>query len=1690
MVHLNPPFKRWFVASLCLFCTVACSLANCVWASDIQEKPFHVRFEALKTRAGMTLGYVDAILQDSQGYIWLGGENGLARYDGYEFTWFRNQQGTPHSLSDNTVWALAEDSHGDVWVATEGGVNRYNHELDTFTRFQHNENNTNSLAHDTVHALIVTRAGLVVIGTFGGGISILNPSTGSFEHLQHQDGNLHSLSGNAIWSLFEDDSGGLWIGTEGAGVTYYHPQSRLFRHYQIDQQDDYRIGHNTVRAITQDKRGNVWLGTDSGVVKLGPNGKVVQRWGGTSASRKKQGQKNNGDLGEHIVWDIYEGSRGDIWIATDGGGLYLIHHRSGLIEQFLHEGKDPFSISSNVVRQVMEDAAGDIWTANFPSGANVFHRAAERVAHYRHEPGNLQGLNHSSVLSFLEGEDGDLWVGTDGGGVNRISAIGKFEYISQKTKSSGLNSNAILSLAKDQRGNIWLGTWGGGVTRYNPKTKSYKHYPALPDQASALSHPNVWAILVDSDGDIWFGTEGGGLNRYSYSSDKFDRMLYGQVDEHHVAGNIVWSLYEDNAGFIWIGSNAGLSRLDKARGTYKHYQRESGNPTSLSNNTVLSIFQDSKDRLWVGTRAGLNRLEDNGIGFGVIRVEDGLANDAITSILQDDTGMLWLGSNDGVIRLDPDLLSIRNYNQTSWAKGKFNYGSALKLKSGELVIGGVNGFIRFLPEDIKDNEYIPPVVLTDFQIFNKSAVIGARNSPLKKSIASTQHVTLNYKQSVFSFEFCGLNFYGSDNNHYAYKLEGFDRDWNHVGSERKATYTNLEPGEYQFYVKASNNEDLWNEQGASVRVTIAPPPWRTWWAYLIYILIIALIVWSYVRAQQRKIIQERLVSKKLRQLDRLKDDFLANTSHELRTPLNGIIGLSESMIEGAAGDVSELVKYNLSMIVSSGKRLADLVNDILDFSLLKRDQVQVEPKLLHLRDVVDTVVVMSRPLAGKKELDISNAVDKELPTVMADENRLQQILYNILGNAIKYTDSGSVTVSAEWTENAVWVHVKDSGVGIAQDKLETIFESFEQVESHEDRKLGGTGLGLAVTKRLVELHGGEIKATSKLTEGSEFSFSLPYSEQPVTSDSDKKEELSRLFYTSDYDWSAAEKSLTDDSALARKRKSEELELKDNDRFKILIVDDEPVNQQVLMNQLSRQNYRLVSVSSGREALLEVKNNGPFDLILLDVMMPRMSGYEVCSRIRKNHAANDLPVIFLTAKNLISDLVDGFDVGANDFLTKPIAAGELVPRVRTHLQLLDIHRHFEDKVRQRTETIENSNKVLETLDAIVATINQEVIFDRLLDVLLREAIQFFPVADRAVYWSFDAQKNVFEASASQGLSPSGVDNISIHKDTFLTRYCVEGKRLSNDVYLLTPSLTTSEAEALAVIPSARSVLALAIRFDDSIVGFLCLASISSVHAFDAFNIKIINRFFIHIKSALLKARLMETLKNQNERLEDRNLTDPLTSLRNQRYLLKYLESDIALTLRSHRRLAQNNTVAENSDLLFFLLDIDYFKEFNNQYGDASGDRVLTQMKAVMETVFRESDFLVRWGGEKFLMVARFCNRQAGPEMAERLREAVAQHRFVLDNNTHVSITCSLGFASFPYIPRDPLAFGWTQVVDIMDMCLGSAKKSQRDCWVGLEAKAEHGDQLSFQEIAARPQQLIDDGRLCLHTSIAADKPIKW
>lgn len=1070
----------WKVFRLCILGW--CTLGLPAWAGtapSVPAVPVNLSFRHILPDQLESIGYITGITQDRAGFLWFGGANGLAKYDGYSLTFYKHQEGQPGTLSNSYVNHLRVTRDGELWVATQGGLNLYNADTDSFTVYRHESNSTYGLSVDDVRFILEDSQRRIWLGTRGGFHQFF-PDTKTFTRYFYEP--YPQQGGDSIvWALAEDRDGRIWIGNHTGGLTRFNPTDNSFHHYRHQPDRPTSISHDDVRALFVDSRNDLWVGTYAGGLnRLSAGGEEFERFPFDT--------RNKSD----IIWSILEDRRGQIWVG-DGGAVNLLNSTTGAWQRFSYIESDPDSPGNHVVNALFEDRAGDIWLGFFPSGIDRVDFQASVFRNFLHNPNDTNSVPDGGILATYEDDRENLWIGAGFGLSYYDRQTQKFtRFRHDPANPQGLLGDTILSLTGDISGDLWIGVWGAGLHRYNPVTGKFRVYAPQTDDPHSLFGREPWALMTDRAGVLWIATELG-VNRYNRETDDFTHFVPHPTQMDGDTTLYTRTLLEDSHGNFWVGSIRGLYLLDRTTGEFDRLRHRPG-ANSLSADFVKAIYEDRRGALWIGTHGGgLNRLEMPSRRFTMFGLAQGLPDEVVTGMVEDKQGKLWVSTHKGLARLDTASGTFRSYDKRHGLPGNlFNRNTATRTARGELVFGSSKGLTLFNPDELWDNEYVPPVVITDFQIFNKPVVISP-HSPLPKAAGRVDTIYLDYDQSVFSFAFAALNYRSPEENQYAYRLEGFDKIWHMVGNKRSATYTNLDPGTYYFHVRGSNNEGRWNQEGTKVRVVVRPSAWRSWWAYVIYLCAAVGLVFFILRFQLKKqaFERERMLNHRLQELDRLKDEFLANTSHELRTPLNGIIGLSESLLDGAAGSVPDPMRKHLEMIAYSGKRLANLVNDILDFSKLKNHTLQLNKRPVSVHSAVQILLKITGPLVATKPIALINAVPETLPAVSADEARLQQILYNLVGNAVKFTDRGSITVSAKQDADAVVIDVVDTGIGIPADQIEKIFESFEQVDGAHSRQHGGTGLGLAITRRLVELHGGSISASSTYGVGSRFRVRLP-----------------------------------------------------------------------------------------------------------------------------------------------------------------------------------------------------------------------------------------------------------------------------------------------------------------------------------------------------------------------------------------------------------------------------------------------------------------------------------------------------------------------------------------------------------------------------------------------------------------------
>ncbi len=813
----------------------------------------YIRFDRLSVEDGLPHTSVYDILQDRQGFMWFATDDGVARYDGYTFDTFKPIPGNPQSISPGGAYTVYEDRSGNIWISIRnGGINKYDPLTGMFTRYQHDPNNPNSLSHNisAYDSIYEDSAGIFWFGTLNG-LNRFDPVTQTFKRFYHDANNPNTLAKGNIRTIQPDpaDDKILWIGTDG-GLNRFDRISERFVRYQHDENNSDSISHDTVWNIygeVSEKKTVLWLCTAGGLDKFDTaSGKFIHF----------RHDPNNADsLSQNNVYSIIPAQDGTLWVGTHGGGLNRFDPVRKTFVSY-QTSKNPQSISSNIIHPLYYDRSGTLWIGTWGGGVSRIDPLNQKTRMYDEN----SGLSHSAVLSIYEDHSGIIWIGTWSGGLNRFDhKTGTFEHFRHDPKNpDSLGNDVVGCLYEDYQGVLWVGTWGGGLNRFDRKTKRFTRYVNQPENPESLSDNAVRGICEDDAGNLWIGTTSGGVNRFDRTSTKFARYLYDADNTGSISTNNIWAAFKDSSGILWFTSTAGLNRFDPVKDRFIQYHYDKHDPFSISNDGVINVFEDSQKRLWMTTGFGLNQFDKSTGRFIRYFAEHGLPDNRIESISQDNDGDLWLGTGKGLCRFNPETKKITTYGLGDGMQGNlFFYPAAMKSRTGELWFGGSKGLNVIDPKKMTDNSRKPAVVLTDFQIDGKSVQV-RDNSVLKQSISFVREIILTPAISKFGFEFSALNYTVSIKNRYAYKMDGFDHDWTYTASDKRfAHYTNLDPGLYTFRVKGSNNDGVWNEEGASVKIIILPPWWKTWWfttlaAALVIICIISAFRWRMKIVQQAK----------------------------------------------------------------------------------------------------------------------------------------------------------------------------------------------------------------------------------------------------------------------------------------------------------------------------------------------------------------------------------------------------------------------------------------------------------------------------------------------------------------------------------------------------------------------------------------------------------------------------------------------------------------------------------------------------------------------------------------------------------------------------------------------------------------------------------------------------------------------
>ncbi|MFH1844326.1 MAG: response regulator [bacterium] len=973
---------------------------------------------------------------------------------------------------------------------------------------------------------------------------------------------------------------------------------------------------------------------------------------------------NGPDVPEGIihgnVTSMLEDRFGVLWIGIDNDGLYTLDKPRERFRRFAHEPFNTASLADNRVISLYEDRAGVLWAGTYSRGVDRYDRYNAKFTP-RHSRPDLAGDISDYVRGFLVDHEGMLWIATDGSGVirhdRRTGTVTHFQHEPNNPRS--LSNNRAFSLYEDRAGTLWVGASGGTLNAFNRADDTFARHVVDIAPETSLSPNNTRAMIEDRSGTFWVGVDGSGLFSFDPLTGTSTQYPLGNDDTEDHGINRVNSLVEDQSGNLWIGTfGSGVHKLNRETGTVVGYGHIQGDLNSLSNNQVMTIFEDHAGMIWIGSNGGgLDKLDPVTEIFVHYREDRGLPNNAIYAIVADEMGHFWLSHNKGLSRFDPLNETFRNYDVGDGLQSnEFNGGAYYRSPEGEMFFGGINGYNSFHPADILDNLEIPPVVITDLQLFNHSVPISDPSDGdaiLTKSITETRELTLHHEDRVVSFEYAALLFGSAEKNEYAYMLEGLEDQWSYVGTRRFATYTHIPPGHYTFRVKASNGDGVWNEEGVALGIRIVPPFWKTAWFLILAVLSALVAVWGIhqyrtrlirfrakdleqkVRERtmeleceiaERKEIEKQLASahRTAVQATKSKSEFLATMSHEIRTPMNGVLGMAQFLLN--SNDLSAVHRELATTIYSSGEALLTIINDILDFSKIEAGKLDIEPIPFDLQAVSSEVVDLLAPKAREKDLELVLRYAPGTPRqLIGDAGRLRQIILNLAGNAIKFTSTGYVLIDIEGrdvndSDSLIKVSVQDTGIGMNEEALAKLFQPFSQADSSTTRKYGGTGLGLAISRQLVELMAGEIQVASSPGEGSTFWFFLRLPRAPH-----------------------------DDTV--------SIPAVNTSGIRVLVVDDLAIRQRVLNEQLTHLGMIPWAVTSGADALRELRKaavaGNPIPIAVIECSLPDMNGKELGQAIKADDSLPDTVTILMTPTDHLQNEALLQDAGFSGYLAKPI-----------------------------------------------------------------------------------------------------------------------------------------------------------------------------------------------------------------------------------------------------------------------------------------------------------------------------------------------------------------------------------------------------------------------------------------------------
>lgn len=1211
------------------------------------------------------------VIQDKDGFIWVATPNGLYKYDGLNFKVFRHEANNPNSLVSNSVFELELDADGNILIGTREGLSRYNRETETFETYP------KILKSKRISAIYPEANGDLWVGTLHSGLYQFKKSDSLGEHpihYEHIPNKKSSIDSDKIHSIVKDNGGNLWVGTvRGLNKMSSQNSSKDFIHFDTISE--------SIKLVFLDKNGTLWASlVGQNLLKIDAPEKFNKE---TQNNFKKYDfniQVSDRDEYGGII-TIYEGANDYLWLGIHGYGLYLFNKQNGEYTSYIPDNKNAKSISSTNIESIFIDNTNVLWVGTEEGGLNKCNLDHKDILFLNQSQFTKQSLSNSSINAITKASKNTFWVGTQNG-LNRLTLKNNYnkedityeQFFTNKnlTKTNPLVKQPVWSVLKDTNNEFWLGTSDGiAFMQSDPITKK------VTIKKTDLNILEVYATLKDKNGNLWFGSFLKGLVRWKKKkkNGKFDfseAKYYSpnSKNKYSISGKEISCIFEDSKGNIWIGTLRGGLNLfipgkKGKRDQFISYQHEENNPNSISNNSIFSIHEDKEGNLWIGTfGGGLNKMtfsksDSNDPIFKNYTEKDGLANNAIYGILDDEKGNLWISTDNGISQFNPKTETFQNLNKGDGLQSNnFRINAHLKNNDGYLFFGGIKGLNIFHPDKLKENKTPPKIKLTGFKIKNDKINPGEKyngRTILKKSISNLKKtLSLKHTENTLTFEFAALHFALPEKNIFKYKLIGFDKDWQNSKKLPFAHYTNLSPGHYIFQVKAANNDGVWNETPAEVKIKIHPPFWLTWWAFTIYglcLLGINYAITLYFRLQEKERLAVK-VQKEIEQVNKLKLQFFTNISHEFKTPITLILTPLEEALLSIKNNPVAITQ--LKTIKRNANYLLRLVNQLMEFRKIEVGETKLAASKSNIINFIREITFSFSSLAKSKDIELSFESQLYNFDVWFDWDKLEKILNNLIFNAIKFSNTkGRVIVRVtKSNENSfitlengtkkykyIKIEVEDNGLGISQEQLPYVFQRFYQVNQQNKTSISGSGIGLAITKDLIDLHYGTIDVTSKKNEGSIFVIKLPLGKSHLLPEEINENKTPIII---------SEDQLNQEDTILEQDNFKNT-LTDNKKTVLIVDDNEDIRELVKSN--FQKKYNVLEAENGKTALNIALKEIP-DLIISDVLMPEMDGIQFCQQLKNNIRTSHVPVILLTALNAVEHRIKGLESGAEAYIPKP------------------------------------------------------------------------------------------------------------------------------------------------------------------------------------------------------------------------------------------------------------------------------------------------------------------------------------------------------------------------------------------------------------------------------------------------------